>query len=130
MRKIIEACPACGRNMEVTRLTCTACETKVTGRFIPTNFDRLFPEDLHFAELFIRLRGNIKDMERELGISYPTVRGRLDDVIHALGYEAEESGKKADEEPSAHRRDILDRLERGEIDATVAASLLKNANNS
>ena len=131
MRKLIEACPGCGGELLVTRLGCQTCDTQITGQFRPSAFDRLSPGSLAFAETFIRLRGNIREMERELGIPYGTVRGRLDDVISELGFspsgEDDSEGEEGQAVPistSDDRSEILERLDRGEITASEAADLL------
>lgn len=126
MRKIIENCPACRGDVAVTRISCTECDCEVTGHFQPTIFNRLSSESLAFVETFVRLRGNIKDMERELNIPYSSIRNRLDDVIGELGFvpgllQAEGNGKSV---PNNTRREILRRLEAGEITAVAAAELL------
>ena len=84
MRKIIEKCPGCGKNLIITRLRCPTCETTIKGNYAPCPFCKLSEESLKFLELFVRSRGNIKDMERELGISYPTVRSRLNTIIEEM----------------------------------------------
>ncbi len=122
-RKLVGRCPACGSDLEVTRLQCFNCDTAIEGRFEACKFCLLSREQRDFIETFIRCRGNIKEVERELGISYPTVRGRLDHVIRALGYDVgpSEEDLKADE----RRKDILARLNRGEIQPEEAIKLLK-----
>lgn len=87
MRKIIEKCPGCGKNLIITRLRCPACETTIEGNYAPCYFCKLSEESLKFLQLFVRSRGNIKDMERELGVSYPTVRSRLNAIIEELEVE-------------------------------------------
>jgi hypothetical protein len=105
--------------MLVTELTCPHCHTKVQGAFeLPALF-RLTPEQLHFVEVFLRCRGHIKEVERELQISYPTVRSRLDQIIQALGYPAVQTT----EQRSA--RDVLDALGNGELTFEEALQLLK-----
>jgi len=81
----------------------------------------LSQESLEFIEIFVKNRGNIKEMERELGISYPTVRSRLNDVITELGYEVDEENNS---EVSDKRKEILQRLDAGEIGASEAAEIL------
>jgi hypothetical protein len=76
-------------------------------------------KDLEFIELFVRLRGNIKEMEKALGVSYPTVRGLLDGVIKNLGYTV---GKPVDAEK---RMEIIEKVSKGELSAEKAAELLK-----
>ena len=88
MRKILEACPTCGSEMIISEVTCTTCDTVVRSRYSPCPFCRLAPEELAFMLLFVRSRGNVKDMERELGVSYWTIRGRLNEVIASMGLEA------------------------------------------
>lgn len=85
MRKLIERCPACGGELVVRRLDCHQCHTGIEGQFRTSTFDHLSPEDLAFAELFVRLKGNMKEMERELSVPYSTVRHRLDEVVRELG---------------------------------------------
>ena len=87
MRKILESCPTCGGEFAVTELTCTVCDTVVRSRYSPCPFCRLAPEDLAFLLVFVRNRGNVKEMERELGVSYWTIRGRLTELITAMGLE-------------------------------------------
>jgi len=122
-RKIVGRCPACGSDLEVTRLQCFNCDTGIEGRFETCRFCLLSREQKDFIETFIRVRGNIKEVERELGISYPTVRSRLDQVIRALGYDvrATEEDNKSDE----RRKEILSRLNRGELKPDEAVRLLK-----
>ena len=121
MRKILEQCPSCGGAVEVTRLNCTACETVVLGRYQPCPFCRLDPERTQFLLAFVRSRGNVKEMERELGISYWTVRRRLDELIEELGFEPQDT---ADADQSTHQIEILARVDRGEISAAEAFDLL------
>lgn len=146
MRKILESCPTCGGELAVTELTCTVCETVVRSRYAPCPFCRLAAEDQAFLLLFVRHRGNVKDMERELGVSYWTIRGRLNEIIGLMGMEADEDGEArhpaGDDEPaeqpgsrsggrrrsessSAARQAILERLRRGESTADEAARDLR-----
>lgn len=124
MRKVLERCPSCGAPVEVTQLSCTACETIIHGHFTPCPFCKLSPESVRFAELFVRLRGNVKEMERELVLSYPTVRGRLNGIIRELGFEPDEE-PQGDEDTSPARQEILARLEQGTVNVAEAVELLK-----
>lgn len=135
MRKILESCPTCGGEFAVTELTCTTCETVVRSRYSPCPFCRLSPEDLAFMLVFVRNRGNVKEMERELGVSYWTIRGRLNEVITSMGLEP--GGEpEGDEQPTApaakahaaDRQAVLDRLRLGEITAEEAAEQLRITN--
>ena len=132
MRKILENCPTCGSEVVVSEVTCTTCDTVVRSRYAPCPFCRLAPEDLAFMLLFVKSRGNVKDMERELGVSYWTIRGRLNEIIEAMGRgRADAEAPEADavatpprrgRPASAERQAVLDRLKRGEISAEEAAA--------
>jgi hypothetical protein len=128
MRKILEKCPSCGGELEVTRLSCTNCETVITGRYKPCRFCKLSPESTNFLEAFVKSRGNVKEMERELGISYWVVRGQLNDLIKELGFEADSPDEVPNEMNEAmikaQRQEILNQIDRGEINAGEAAKLL------
>lgn len=114
-KKLISRCPMCNGELAIARLTCDACKTQIDTSIEVPNFFRL-PEDLQaFVMMFLRCRGNIKDVEKELGISYPTVCKRLDLVNELLGNRS----------PSLSRQQILEQLEKGEITAKQAAELLK-----
>ena len=121
MNRIVGTCPVCGDEMRVVRLKCRGCASALDGSFELSRLLRLEPEQLYFVETFLRNRGKIKDVEEELGISYPTVVARLNEVIAALGYEAERDGEDAQEA----RRTILDELSEGRIDAAEAAKRLR-----
>ncbi len=117
------ACPACGGELCVVRLECATCSTAVEGRFRGSRFARLSPDQAAFLEAFLRSRGNIRRVERELGISYPTVRSRLDAVLGALGLSAgpeEDSGAVLQ-----RRREIMDMLEAGTLTPAEAARMLR-----
>ncbi|TVR61107.1 MAG: DUF2089 domain-containing protein [Spirochaetaceae bacterium] len=118
MKRRITKCPACGGNdFEIVRLACRECNTAVEGSFEISRLAHLSAENISFVETFLRCRGNIKDVEREMGISYPTVRGRLDKIVALLGYDADTAKKR--------RRDILEALERNEMTATEAVKALE-----
>ncbi|MCP4357233.1 MAG: DUF2089 domain-containing protein [Chloroflexi bacterium] len=126
MRKLLEVCPACEGELIVSQQTCIRCGTGIVGEFQPTIFAHLSPENLTFLEVFIKNKGNVKEMERELGESYWAIRNRINEIIEVLGLE------KKNVEPSeshtdlnAQRQDILTRLDAGEINAGEAADLLK-----
>ena len=123
MHKVIPNCPNCGHPMSVTRLQCTSCETVIQARYEPCRFCRLPEESVRFLGAFVKNRGNLKEMERELGQSYWSLRNRLNELIVELGFEAApEVEEKAD--PDLQRKAILEQLKQGEIDAATAAGLL------
>ena len=126
-KQMLGRCPVCTSHLDVTRLHCKSCDTTIEGRFEPCKFCRLPLDQKEFVEVFIKSRGNIKEVERELGVSYPTVRGRLEAVIESLGYRPEPV-PKTDPESAKKRKEILDALNNGEISAEEAVQLLKNYN--
>jgi len=95
------------------------CGTGVVGKFELSPFFRLSPESLHFLEVFVRNRGNVKEMERDTGESYWAIRRRLDEVITEMGMEAPK-----EEDLSTRRQEILARLSQGEINVQEATKLL------
>ena len=129
-RDVISTCPVCSGELSVTRLECRACGTAIEGEFSVGRFGRLSREQMVLLESFLRSRGNLKELERELKVSYPTVRARIDALVRALGladgsYLAEETL----DDPGAagtQRRDVLERLARHEITADEAASLIRS----
>ncbi|WDV45873.1 DUF2089 domain-containing protein [Clostridiaceae bacterium M8S5] len=116
--EVIGRCPVCDSELHVSKLHCDSCETSIEGSFSLCKFCKLNPDQKHFVEVFIKNRGNIKEIEKELGISYPTVRNKLENVIEALGYTAKYS-------PKVDRKDVLAKLSAGEISADEAVKLLK-----
>ena len=139
---VIATCPVCSGELTITRLHCRACGSALEGEFGVGRFGRLDREQLGLLESFLRSRGNLKEMERELGISYPTVRGRVDALVRALGFgDAPDAPGEGDDfdvdtdfdQPStgdgtdagALRREILERLARKEIGAEEAAEALR-----
>ena len=123
MRTPIEQCPACHGELLVTQQTCVDCGTSIVGQFKPNIFSRLAADDLAFVENFVKNKGNVKKMERELGISYWTIRNRLNDVIAKLGFEAKPDEPEGDQR--GQRQAILQRLDAGELSVDEAAALLK-----
>jgi hypothetical protein len=149
---VIATCPVCADELTITRLHCRSCGTALEGEFGVGRFGRLDREQMSLLESFLRSRGNLKEMERELGISYPTVRGRVDALVRALGLadgatagdatdepdddrdafddteavEADDAADAADEAAqAAERRSILERLARKELSAEEAATALR-----
>ena len=121
MANILDHCPTCQSRMEITQLSCTSCETVVLGRFEPNRFSKLPVESIAFLEAFVRNKGNVKEMERDLGISYWTIRKRIDSLIAELGLESKQENKAV----RLNRLEILKRLKTGEIDPDEAAKLLE-----
>jgi hypothetical protein len=116
-------CPVCGGELLTTSLQCRECDTVINGRFLGGTFSRLSEEQLAFVELFVRNEGKITRMEADMGLSYPTIRNRLLEVIRTLGYEPgeDEFAGLSDEE----RKQILDDLDRGTITYEEALRLIQ-----
>ena len=98
---VISTCPVCAGELAVTRLHCRSCGTTLEGEFSVGRFGRLSREQLVLLESFLRSRGNLRDMERELGISYPTVRGRVEALVRALGFGPRDGADEPDEDGPA-----------------------------
>ncbi len=84
MVKLLEGCPNCGGEFEIREIHCRACSTEIRSRYEPSPFDRLTAEQITFLELFIQARGNMRTLESILGVSYPTVRSRIDAIANKL----------------------------------------------
>jgi hypothetical protein len=124
MNPVIGLCPICRSNLEVTRLHCRNCDTALEGHFTLGRLYHLNKEQLEFMETFIRCEGKITRVEQELGMSYPAVRSRLNDLIRALGYEVGETEKETVSEEE--RRSILKDVADGKLTAEEAVELLRN----
>ena len=126
MNKLPTKCPLCDGEILVTRLYCHDCDTTLEGRFSGGYFSQLSHDQLGFVETFVRCEGKINRMEDEIGLSYPTIRNRLHEIIRALGYEpggSEPPAGLTDQE----RQSILEDLDKGLISADEAMRLLKEA---
>lgn len=141
-------CPVCHADLHVTQLACRHCGTELRGQFEMDRLSRLLPEQRHFVEMFILCEGKLNCVQEELGISYPTVRSRLDEVIRTLKFKMqddEDGSIELDDEydpaetaaslydsdadipgaaAASSRQDVLDRLARQEISAEEALRLL------
>ncbi|TVR71332.1 MAG: DUF2089 domain-containing protein [Sphaerobacteraceae bacterium] len=115
-------CPTCQEQLGIRELGCSSCGTTVRGTWDSAPFQRLSTDQHSFLILFVRSRGNLSEIERALGVSYPTVRAKLEELISAM---ADESPAPAQTSEPMSRRDILDRVARGEISANDALERLK-----
>ena len=149
-RKLLASCPVCGGETHVTELRCDSCATGISGHFeIPPRFGMLSDAQLEYVEEFLRCEGNFRELEKVLGLSYPTVKSRLSDIRQRLGLAAKgtperkvrlevagmkkaRTAKRAGKEDAGSRGapggmgrlDILRKLDRGEIDIDSAMDLL------
>ncbi len=113
-------CPVCGQGLKVRSVGCDKCGTELSGRFSLCKYCALDEKNLRFIETFLRCRGSIKDAEKALGVSYPTVRNMLDQALSALGLTEEAAGASE----TASSDDILARVERGELTTAEAIELI------
>lgn len=128
-------CPVCGDQLITIRKGCMTCGTELTGEFTSCEFCALDATDLDLLRVFLGSRGNLRDVEKHLGVSYPTARVRLDGVLAKLGLlegAAPENATGQDNpdqqeasEPGAPREQILARVASGELSAQVAAQLIE-----
>jgi hypothetical protein len=126
MHPVLGTCPVCGETLAITRLHCRSCDTTIEGQFALGVFDRLSPEQLLFAETFIRNEGKLNRMADELGLSYPTLRSRLNDLIRAMGYEVgQDEPAEAAAVSDDERRQILDDLATGQLSSDEALRRLQ-----
>jgi hypothetical protein len=125
MKTSLTHCPVCESELVVTRLHCPACDTVIEGRFTGGSFSQLTTEQLNFIETFIRCEGKINRMETEIGLSYPTIRNRLHEVIRALGYEPGKDEPIDLEAIEEKRRQVLEDLDAGRITAEQAMRVLQ-----
>jgi hypothetical protein len=137
MKKHLEICPSCCCSLEITRYTCPECAVSIDGHFTGCNFCLLSDDDRLFALIFLQTEGNMKDVERLLGISYPTVKARLSKLNAALSEDMEnlritvKAPLAPPNQPAPVQKDpdinsrIIDQLQAGEITPQEAAALLR-----
>jgi hypothetical protein len=146
MARILTRCPVCESALGVSELQCGRCKTTIHGSFQTCRFCRLPPEHLAFVELFLRSEGNLSRVEKELNLSYPTVRNRLQAALTALGLGADSQDNGGFDDPldappavnmpyvtprdaaadAERRREVLDALARGDLSADDAAEALRD----
>ncbi len=123
MKPSLNKCPVCGSDMLVTRYHCEACDTSIEGRFANSAFPGLNAEQMDFVQTFVRCEGKITRMESELGLSYPTIRNRLHEVIRAMGFEpGKDEGVEITDDK---RRATLEDLNAGKITTEAAVRILR-----
>ena len=117
MERLTNVCPCCKATMEIEKLRCTSCDVTVEGHIPIPRLARLSGDDREFVELFVRSSGSLKAVADKLGISYPTVRSRLNKVIASL--------ENAEKDERDARNEILDRIEQGDISVDEGIQLLR-----
>ncbi|HOL13236.1 MAG TPA: DUF2089 domain-containing protein [Bacillota bacterium] len=122
MPRSFHKCPACSGDLVETSVYCPTCSLEIKGEFTRSKLALLSAEQEEFVLKFLSVRGSLKEMERILGVSYPTVRARLDEILRSLDIMPLTS---EDAELLDQRKAILDDLEAGRISAQEAADLLR-----
>ena len=112
-------CPVCNERLALTRLSCPACDTELSGGFASCEFCALSNEDRDVLRVFLASRGNMKDLERHLGVSYPTARARFDSLLGKIGIDRPAA-------PSPTRVELMEQVARGEIDIEEALKRLES----
>jgi hypothetical protein len=117
-KKLIAKCPVCEGELFISELSCRKCDTKIKGEFEIPPFSRLDEQEREFLMIFLRSRGSLRDVQRELALSYPTVRNRLDALLAKMGILTSSASQE-------EINDVLDKLEQGELSAEDAVKLIR-----
>jgi hypothetical protein len=144
MHPVPTACPVCNNQLTVTKLHCHHCQTSIEGQFSLGMLHKLTAEQLRFVETFLVCEGKINRVEQELGLSYPAVRARLQEVVEALGREIAPPPPPTVMVPMMaaiapppppparpaisedRRRELLAKVSAGEMSAQEAAELIRS----
>ncbi|KLO22042.1 hypothetical protein X275_07285 [Marinitoga sp. 1197] len=110
-------CPVCGGELVISEFKCPECDVTIRGSFYLDDFAKLSDEQLYFLKIFIKNRGNLSDVQKEIGISYPTAKARLEGVVRAMGF--------AEEKPKINTLKILEKIEKGELTPEEAKEILR-----
>jgi hypothetical protein len=133
MLNMFHQCPACGGKLIITECKCANCQLQLRGEFLPGEFANLSEDQIAFIRVFLRSRGNLTEVERMLGVSYPTIRNKLDEINGSLegrGDTTAESGRS--QTPSAFsdteeaRKAILQKVADGQLSAPEAIKELQD----
>lgn len=116
MKRNLSKCPVCQGELIITRYECSNCETKIEGSFQQTGFSELNDEQIEFIKVFLVSHGSIKEVEKRLGISYPTVKNRLSEIVKVL------TGTEL-EKPQSY--DVLEMIEEGDLSVEDALKMLE-----
>jgi hypothetical protein len=136
MQKLFNQCPACGSQLIITECKCPACQLQMRGEFQSGQLSSLSDEALTFIKVFLSARGNLTEVERVLGISYPTIRNKLDEINNILNRNNETiiipekpNGITAEKKAASvedMRKDILQQVSDGRLSPAEAAQKLKD----
>ena len=136
MQKLFNQCPACGSPLVITECKCPACQLQMRGEFQSGQLSSLSDEALTFVKVFLSARGNLTEVERVLGISYPTIRNKLDEINNILNRNNETiiipektTGSAIEKKATSvedGRKDILQQVSDGRLSPAEAAQKLKD----
>ena len=115
-------CPVCGETLALTRLSCGACGTELSGDFQSCEFCALTGDERELLRVFLASRGNMRELQSFLNVSYPTARLRFDALLGKLGLD---KGAASPRPPAADRVEVLQALARGDIDLGEAEQRLQ-----
>lgn len=135
MQKLFNQCPACGGQLIITECRCNNCQLQMRGEFQLGQQSNLSDDEMAFIRVFLSARGNLSEVERILGISYPTIRNKLDEinsVLNRTNENAELSQKNLNSAPDTNsqtpveesRIDILQKVADGKLSPTEAVQKL------
>ncbi|HQD92080.1 MAG TPA: DUF2089 domain-containing protein [Bacilli bacterium] len=127
-KEVISHCPVCHNELTITKLQCEKCQIEISGEFHLSRLSLLTSEQLMFVELFLKNHGNIKGIEKEMGVSYPTVKKMLSDILISLGFENNDDYDDYSEDQPLTRQEVLEKLANGEISFSESVELLKKLN--
>ena len=121
-------CPVCGDELVTSRLGCPGCGTELSGHFARCAFCALDAKELELLTVFLSSRGNLREVEKHLGVSYPTARSRFTDLLVKLGLagepDAASDGSASDAPASGTREQVLAQVAAGTLAPDQAAALL------
>ena len=112
---ILATCPICKRELKIRELHCPHCEVSIRGNFENSWLAELNASQLEFVRLFLLVQGNLKELQEKLGISYPTVKNRLAEIIEIITKKEPETDKVID---------VLSDLEEGFINVDEAINMI------
>ena len=112
-------CPVCGDQLAVVRLGCGSCSTEIAGVFRSCEFCALNDKETEMLRVFLSSRGNLREVEKHLGVSYPTARQRFAELLEKLGL-----GETPEPETALTREEILSEVASGALTPDEAQELI------
>ena len=124
MSKLISNCPCCQGTLNISSLQCPECGVELRNTFELSVFDRLGKEQMNFLISFLKYRGNLKSLQEEMGISYPTAKKRLDELLCAL--EICQAGNNSTEQEVLNMSSISTNRNSNRASDIIKAKLMDN----